>query len=64
VTPTNSSASIPQEGASATPPFSDSGGCFREITMPAQQDVVKKTEKITKKIHDLLVQIKDGKYDR
>ena len=64
MTPTNSSTSLPQEGASATPPFSDSGGCFRETTMPTQQDVVKKTEKITKKIHDLLVQIKDRKFDR
>ena len=59
-TPTNSNASITQEGASASPSFSEGG----EITMPTQDEVVRKTEKITKKIQELLLRAQDGKHDR
>ena len=32
--------------------------------MPTQEEVVKKTEKITKKIQELLLSAQEGKHDR
>ena len=38
--------------------YPDSG---EELALPSQDDVVKKTEKITKKIQELLVSAQEGK---
>ena len=35
-----------------------------QMALPTQEDVVKKTEKITKKIQELLISAQEGKNDR
>ena len=38
--------------------------CGENPSMPSQQEVVRKTEKVTKKIQELLVSAQEGKHNR
>ena len=58
---TGAEARSSAEGATAMS-FSDSAS-GEDISLPSQDDVVKKTEKITKKIQELLISAQEGKQD-
>lgn len=57
------SSQTPVEGAGGGLGFSD-GASGEDLALPTQEEVVKKTEKITKKIQELLVLAQDDKLDR
>lgn len=62
ITPTDLSQDNPADGAIGASAYPDSG---EDLALPTQDEVVKKTEKITKKIQELLVSAQqDGKQDR
>ncbi len=72
MTPTNSSSTLPQDGGnrdslssapSLAPATADSAS-GEDLAMPTQDEVVKKTERITKKIQELLIAAQEGKHDR